>query len=56
MKDVNSRAIVFVMVIIAIIVVANDIKKQGLREEQASLLQVQDVENPNLAISEVEDE
>jgi len=56
MKDATSRAIVFVMVIIALIVVVNDIKRRGHQESQSNQVENQDFEKSNLAISEIDEE
>lgn len=56
MKDAASRAVVFVMVIIAIIVVVNDIKRQGVNQRLVEQAEIQDFENSNIAVSEIEEE
>jgi len=56
MKHATSRAIVFMMVIITLIVVINDIKSQRLEELKSQQVEIKKLEKPGLAISEQEEE
>jgi len=56
MKHATSRAIVFIMVIFALIVVINDIKSQRLEELQSQQVEIKKLEKPGLAISELEED
>lgn len=56
MKHATSRAIVFVLVIFALIVVINDIKSQRFENIQNEQVEVNQPDKSGLAVSQMEEE